>query len=55
MSFLFLFLGSLFLLTGVAYLAYLMSVPEAYAVGSALLLLCLAGITSLQTSRRSRI
>lgn len=55
MSFLFLLVGCLFLLSGVAYLAYLMQVPETYVMGSLLLLLGLGAVTSMQTARRSRI
>ena len=48
-------LGCLFLLAGVAYLAYLMGVPETYAMGSVLLLLGLGAVTSAQSARRGRI
>lgn len=55
MSFFLLSVGCLFLLAGVAYLAYLTNVPETYAMGSLLLVLCLGALTSLQSGRRSRI
>jgi hypothetical protein len=55
MSYFFLSLGCLFLLTGIGYLAYLMSVPEVYALGTAVLLLSVAAFTSSQATRRSRI
>ncbi|GAC1429715.1 MAG: hypothetical protein NVSMB62_27340 [Acidobacteriaceae bacterium] len=50
-----LFVGCLFLLAGVAYLAYLLNVPETYAMGSVLVLLCLGAIAGAPSARRSRI
>lgn len=47
--------GCLFLLAGVADLAYLSNVPETYAMGFVLVLLCLGAITGAQSARRSRI
>ena len=55
MSSVFLSVGCLFLLAGVGYLAYLMEVPEAYAMGSVLLLLGLGAITGTRHDRHSRV
>ena len=55
MSVVFLCVGCLFLLAGVAYLAYLTHVPETYALGSVIVLGCLAAFTSAQGARRSRV
>lgn len=55
MSSVFLFAGCLFLLAGVAYLAYLTHVPQTYALGSLIVLLCLAALTGAQSARRSRV
>jgi hypothetical protein len=55
MSLGFLAIGCLFLVAGVAYLAYLMQVPEAYAMGPVLLLIALGAWTATQITRRSRV
>ena len=55
MSFFLLSVGCLFLLAGVAYLAYLMNVSETYAMGSLVILLSVAALTTTQATRRSRI
>lgn len=55
MSSLFLTLGCLFLLAGVAYLAYLTQIPETLAMGSLILLGCLAALTGPYRTRRSHI
>ena len=55
MSSLFLFVGCLFLLAGVAYLAYLTHVPETYAMGSVIVMGCLAALTGAHGARRSRV
>jgi hypothetical protein len=55
MSLGFLALGCLFLVAGVAYLAYLMELPEIYVMGPALLLVGIAAASGIQSVRRSRI
>ena len=55
MSVVILSVGCLFLLAGVVYLAYLTHVPETYAVGSLIVLGCVAALTSAQGARRSRV
>lgn len=47
-------LGCLFLIAGVAYLAHLMQVPQAYALGSVFILIGIGAVTGLQQSRRHR-
>jgi hypothetical protein len=48
-------LGCLFLIAGVAYLAHLMQVSQAYALGSVFLLIAIAAVTGLQQARRHRV
>jgi hypothetical protein len=55
MSLGFLAVGCLFLVAGVAYLAYLMELPEIYVLGPALLLVGIAAATGAQSVRRSRV
>ena len=55
MSLGFLAVGCLFLIAGVAYLAYLMELPEIYVLGPALLLVGIAAASGAQSVRRSRI
>lgn len=55
MSFFFLSVGCLFLLSSTGYLAYLANIPVLYVVGSSLVLLSLAIFTSMHTARRSRV
>jgi hypothetical protein len=47
--------GCLFLVAGVAYLAHLMQLPQAYVMGSLLVLLGVAAVTRVQSIRRSRV
>ncbi len=47
--------GCLFLLAGVAYLAYLTGVPETYALGSVFALFTVAALAGVHGARRSRI
>jgi uncharacterized membrane protein HdeD (DUF308 family) len=54
MSFGFLAIGCLFLVAGVAYLAYLMELPETYVMGPLLILVGIAAVTGAQMTRRSR-
>jgi hypothetical protein len=54
MSFGFLAIGCLFLVAGVAYLAYLMELPETYVMGPLLILVGVAAVTGAQMTRRSR-
>jgi hypothetical protein len=55
MSIGFLALGCLFLIAGVAYLAYLMQLPETYLMVPVLLLVGVGAVTGAQVARRSRI
>ena len=55
MSIGFLALGCLFLIAGVAYLAYLMQLPETYVMVPVLLLVGIGAVTGVQVARRSRI
>jgi hypothetical protein len=55
MSFGFLALGCLFLVVGVAYLAYLMQLPETYVMAPVLILVGVGAVTGAQMMRRSRI
>lgn len=55
MSFAFLAVGCFFVLSGLAYLAYLMQLPEAYVLASGGLLLTLFVATGIQSARGSRI
>jgi hypothetical protein len=48
-------IGCLFLVAGVAYLAHLMQLPEAYVMGPVLILVAIAAATRVQIARRSRI
>ena len=54
MSLGFLAIGCLFLVAGVAYLAYLMELPETYVMGPLLVLVGIAAVTGAQMTRRSR-
>jgi hypothetical protein len=55
MSLGFLAIGCLFLVAGIAYLAYLMQLPEAYVMGPVLILVGIGAVTGAQSMRRSRI
>jgi hypothetical protein len=55
MSLGFLAIGCLFLVAGIAYLAYLMELPEAYVMGPVLILVGIGAVTGVQNMRRSRI
>jgi hypothetical protein len=55
MSLGFLAVGCLFLVAGVAYLAYLMELPETYVMGPVLILVGIGAVTGAQMVRRSRI
>ena len=55
MSLGFLAVGCLFLVAGVAYLAYLVELPETYVMGLLLLLVGIGAVTGAQSMRRSRI
>ena len=55
MSLGFLAVGCLFLVTGIAYLAYLMELPETYVMGPVLLLVAAGAVAGAQSMRRSRI
>jgi hypothetical protein len=55
MSLGFLAVGCLFLIAGVAYLAYLMELPETYVMGPVLILVGIGAVTGAQMVRRSRI
>jgi hypothetical protein len=51
----FLAIGCLFLVAGVAYLAYLMELPETYVMGPLIILVGVGAVTATQMTRRSRI
>jgi len=55
MSLGFLAIGCLFLVAGVAYLAYLMELPETYVMGPVLILVGIGAVAGAQSLRRSRI
>jgi hypothetical protein len=55
MSLGFLAVGCLFLVAGVAYLAYLIELPETYVMGPLLVLVGIAAVTGAQSLRRSRV
>ena len=47
--------GLLFLITGVTYLGYLNHLSGTYILAGVFVTLCVAVVTAMQTSRRSRI
>jgi uncharacterized membrane protein HdeD (DUF308 family) len=55
MSFGFFVAGCLFLIAGVVYLAHLMQVPQAYAMGSLAVVIGVATVSRAQSARGSRV
>ena len=55
MSFGFFIVGCLFLIAGVVYLAHLMGVPQAYAMGSLAVAIGIATVSRVHGARGSRI
>ncbi len=55
MSFGILALGCVFLVAGIAYLAYLMQIPETYVLTPVIVALTIAALLTAQIARRSRV